>query len=77
MQIVIDVKEGYATQFLSILQSLDNRFFNQVKIEKSSFTNDKEYLTKEFQELTSGDCKTFSLDEFDAQLDKVLDEYAR
>jgi hypothetical protein len=44
------------------------------KIEKSTFTNDKDYLAKELKELNSGDTKMFSLDEFEGHLDKVLDE---
>lgn len=64
VQVVIDVKEGYATQFLSILQSLDSRFFNQVKIEKNSqFMHDKAYLEKE-------------IEEFVTYMNNVLDEYA-
>ncbi|AFL67605.1 hypothetical protein [Sulfurospirillum barnesii] len=77
MQIVIDVKEGYATQFLSILQSLDGRFFNHVKIEKNSqFMHDKTYLEKELEELKSGKATMVSLEEFEAHMNKVLDEYA-
>lgn len=77
MQVVIDVKEGYATQFLSILQSLDSRFFNQVKIEKNSqFMHDKDYLEKELEELKSGKATMVSLDEFETYMNNVLDEYA-
>ena len=62
MQVVIDVKEGYAAQFLSILQSLDGRFFNQVKIEKDSqFMHDKAYLETELEELKSGHATMVSL----------------
>jgi len=78
MQVVIDVKEGYAAQFLSILQSLDSRFFNQVKIEKNSqFMHDKAYLEKELEELKSGNATMVSLEEFEAHINNVLDEYAR
>jgi hypothetical protein len=77
MQVVIDVKEGYAAQFLTILQSLDSRFFNQVKIEKNShFMQDKAYLEKELEELNKGKSVMISLDEFDVQMNNVLDEYA-
>lgn len=77
MQVVIDVKEGYAAQFLSILQSLDSRFFNQVKIEKNSqFMHDKAYLEKELEELKSGHATMVSLEEFEAHINNVLDEYA-
>lgn len=77
MQVVIDVKEGYATQFLSILQSLDSRFFNQVKIEKNSqFIHDKDYLEKELEELKSGKATMVSLEEFETYMNNVLDEYA-
>lgn len=77
MQVVIDVKEGYAAQFLSILQSLDGRFFNQVKIEKDSqFMHDKAYLVTELEELKSGHATMVSLEEFEAQMNTVLDEYA-
>lgn len=77
MQVVIDVKEGYAAQFLSVLQSLDSRFFNHVTIEKNSqFMHDKAYLEKELEELKSGQATMISLDEFDAQMNNVLDEYA-
>ena len=78
MQVVIDVKEGYAAQFLSILQSLDGRFFNQVKIEKDSqFMHDKAYLETELEELKSGHATMVSLEEFEAHMNTVLDEYAR
>ncbi|DAB35888.1 MAG TPA: hypothetical protein CFH80_07770 [Sulfurospirillum cavolei] len=78
MQVVIDVKEGYAAQFLSILQSLDGRFFNQVKIEKDSqFMHDKAYLETELEELKSGHATMVSLEEFEAHMSTVLDEYAR
>jgi len=78
MQVVIDVKEGYSAQFLSILQSLDSRFFNQVKIEKNSqFMHDKAYLEKELEELKSGNATMVSLEEFEAHINNVLDEYAR
>lgn len=77
MQVVIDVKEGYAAQFLSILQSLDSRFFNHVKIEKNSqFMHDKAYLEKELEELKSGNATMVSLEEFEAHINNVLDEYA-
>ncbi|MDY0263548.1 MAG: hypothetical protein RBR12_00025 [Sulfurospirillum cavolei] len=77
MQVVIDVKEGYAAQFLSILQSLDGRFFNQVKIEKDSqFMHDKAYLETELEELKSGHAAMVSLEEFEAHMNTVLDEYA-
>jgi len=77
MQVVIDVKEGYAAQFLSILQSLDGRFFNQVKIEKDSqFMHDKAYLETELEELKSGHATMVSLEEFEAHMNTVLDEYA-
>ena len=77
MQVVIDVKEGYAAQFLSILQSLDGRFFNQVKIEKDSqFMHDKAYLETELEELKSGHATMVSLEEFEAHINNVLDEYA-
>jgi tRNA 2-selenouridine synthase SelU len=78
MQIVIDVKEGYATQFLSILQSLDSRFFNKVTLEESSdFMKDKQCLQKELEELQSGKATMVSLDEFETRLDKILSEYDR
>ncbi len=78
MQIVIDVKEGYATQFLSILQSLDSRFFNKVTLEESSdFMKDKQYLQEELAELQSGKATMVSLDEFETRLDNVLSEYDR
>ena len=78
MQIVIDVKECYASQFLSILQSLDSRFFNKVTLEESSaFMQDKQYLQKELEELQSGKTMMVSLDEFETRLDKVLSEYDR
>jgi hypothetical protein len=76
MQIVIDVKEGYATQFLSILQSLDSRFFNKVTLDESSdFMKDKQYLQKELAQMQSGKTTMVSLDEFETRLDKVLFEY--
>lgn len=76
MQIVIDVKEGYATQFLSILQSLDSRFFNKVTLEESSaFMKDKQYLQEELAQMQSGKTTMVSLDEFETRLDKVLSEY--
>ncbi len=78
MQIVIDVKEGYATQFLSIFQFLDSRFFNKVTLEESSdFMKDKQYLQEELEELQSGKATMISLDEFETRLDNVLSEYDR
>lgn len=78
MQIVIDVKEGYATQFLSILQSLDSRFFNKVTLEESSdFMKDKQYLQEELADMQSGKATMLSLDEFETRLDNVLSEYDR
>ena len=77
MQVVIDVKEGYATQFLAILKSLDSRFFNHVKIEKNSqFMHDKASLEKELEELKNDKATMLSLEEFEVQMNSVLDEYA-
>lgn len=73
MQVVIDVKEGYAAQFLSVLQSLDSRFFNQVKIEKNSqFMHDKAYLEQELDELKRGDATMVSFETFETQMNTIF-----
>lgn len=76
MQIVLDIKESYEAQFMSILQSLDGRFFNKVSVDKNSqFSKDKSYLQNELKELDNCSATMVSLEEFEVQMDTVLAEY--
>lgn len=76
MQIVLDVNDSYEAQFMTILQSLDKRFFSRVQVDKNSqFAEYKTFLENELREIDGGKAKMLSIDEFDTIMDSVLAEY--
>ncbi len=77
MQVVLDINENYEAQFIGVLQSLDKKIFKNVKIEaESQFMQDKSYLQEALKNIDDGTVQMLSIEEFDANMDKVLREYA-
>ncbi len=77
MQLILDINEGYEAQFIGVLQSLDRKFFKKVEIDKNSaFMQDKEYLEEALKSMDDGTAKMLSIEEFDADMDRVLSQYA-
>lgn len=76
MQVHLEVDDNYAAQFVGVLQSLDSRFFKKVEIgSDSQFAKDKSDLQQTLKKIDEGKANMISLDEFDANMDKVLGEY--
>ena len=76
MHIMIDVKSGYTDQFMTILQSLDKNFFNEIRIDESSeFAKNKKYLEQELSDLDSGFASTFNEEDFWDRINNTIEKF--
>ena len=76
IQVVIDVKSGYTDQFMTILQSLDKNFFNEIRIDDSSeFMKNKKYLEKELKSLDDGYSDILEEDYFWSRISNSIEKF--
>ncbi len=72
--ITLYVKDGVLKKFLQLLGKFDDSEVRVVS-EDAEFLAQKEHLHKQSERLARGEAKTYSIEEVDNYLDKVIGEY--
>lgn len=73
MNVVLDIKPNFEAQVIGVLQSLNQSFFNSIKVEgDSEFLKNKQYLHETLSKIDNGTAIMLSEEEFWGAIDKNL-----
>jgi hypothetical protein len=73
MNIVLDIKPNFEAQVMGVLQSLNQNFFNSIKVEgDSEFLKNKQYLQDTLTKIDNGSTEMINEGEFWSAIDKNL-----
>ncbi len=74
MNITLDIKPNFEAQVIAVLRSLNQNFFNSIKIDgDSEFNNNRQYLHDTLAKIDNGSATMLDEDEFWGAIDKNIE----